>query len=434
MKRGIVALGTLLLLVPTGCSDDTISETSGTETGTETGGDGDGDETTTTTGDGDGDMTGDGDGDMTGDGDGDMPAECGDGMVTGDEVCDDGVNDGSYGGCAEDCSAFGPNCGDGEVNGPEVCDDGVNDNSYGGCNETCDALGPNCGDGEIDVDNEVCDDGINDGSYGSCSEDCQVLSPFCGDGVIDVDNETCDDSNSDALDGCSDVCEIEDGACCDGLEPSMCMPLDPLNGSVDALNLAIPDNTYDGTLDSMGCAEVEVVGPMGVCGGINIVDVTVELGLNHTWVGDLVVKLEAPDGTVVPLMSRPGVDEPTDDGQNEGGSGDSSNATADFPWIFVDGGATDAELMGQSIDGSLAVCADDDECEFDPNSGSAMGEAFEDLVGLDPVGTWRLCIGGGAGGDNGTIESINLDIGVVPPPPPPDPDPDPDSDPPPPMP
>src|SRR5690606_39154526 len=38
---------------------------------------------------------------------------CGDGVVEGDEVCDDGVNDGSYGGCSPDCTALAPHCGDG---------------------------------------------------------------------------------------------------------------------------------------------------------------------------------------------------------------------------------------------------------------------------------------------------------------------------------
>jgi cysteine-rich repeat protein len=31
-------------------------------------------------------------------------SRCGDGIVTLDEACDDGVNDGSYGGCNPDCS------------------------------------------------------------------------------------------------------------------------------------------------------------------------------------------------------------------------------------------------------------------------------------------------------------------------------------------
>lgn len=61
---------------------------------------------------------------------------CGDGAVEGDEVCDDGVNDGSYDGCESDCSAFGPFCGDGTEDGSEECDDG--DETQGnGCNNNC---------------------------------------------------------------------------------------------------------------------------------------------------------------------------------------------------------------------------------------------------------------------------------------------------------
>ncbi len=61
---------------------------------------------------------------------------CGDGMLGGAEVCDDGTNDGAYGGCAADCGALGPRCGDGEVNGPEPCDDG-NAVDADGCNIDC---------------------------------------------------------------------------------------------------------------------------------------------------------------------------------------------------------------------------------------------------------------------------------------------------------
>jgi fibro-slime domain-containing protein len=49
---------------------------------------------------------------------------CGDGIVTADEVCDDGVNAGAYGSCTSDCKGRGPYCGDGKVdpqNGEE-CD------------------------------------------------------------------------------------------------------------------------------------------------------------------------------------------------------------------------------------------------------------------------------------------------------------------------
>ncbi len=61
---------------------------------------------------------------------------CGNGEIEGDEVCDDGNNDGSYGGCTEDCSALGPHCGDGVTNGQEACDDGDEINGNG-CNLDC---------------------------------------------------------------------------------------------------------------------------------------------------------------------------------------------------------------------------------------------------------------------------------------------------------
>ncbi len=54
---------------------------------------------------------------------GTMSATCGDGMVSGSEVCDDGNQiDGDY--CAADCSAVTGSCGDGTVQSNETCDDG----------------------------------------------------------------------------------------------------------------------------------------------------------------------------------------------------------------------------------------------------------------------------------------------------------------------
>lgn len=66
----------------------------------------------------------------------DTAAACGDGHVDGGEACDDGVNDGTYGGCLPDCSALAPRCGDGRVQDPEVCDD-ENSMNGDGCNIDC---------------------------------------------------------------------------------------------------------------------------------------------------------------------------------------------------------------------------------------------------------------------------------------------------------
>ncbi len=134
---------------------------------------------------------------------------CGDGILTPDEQCDDGVNDGSYGSCTPDCKR-GPRCGDGLVQDPpEECDDGINLTPYEGCAPGC-KNGAFCGDGNVDsLFGEQCDDGVNDGGYGECAEDC-LLGPRCGDGKLQTaDGEACDDGNRTNGDGCDANCQPE---------------------------------------------------------------------------------------------------------------------------------------------------------------------------------------------------------------------------------
>ncbi|CAK82971.1 unnamed protein product (macronuclear) [Paramecium tetraurelia] len=206
---------------------------------------------------------------------------CGDGISTHDEECDDGnniLNDG----CSDcksqchqqcttcidnhcyECKGIGwelnlttrqcqPVCGDGVVIGDEQCDDG-NDLGEDGCFECyyqcqnqctkclkgfceeCDTMGwylewnqcfPYCGD-KLVVGNEECDDGNiipYDGCYQckyQCQEqctDCQkgvcykcevkgwtllnnLCNPLCGDGYVVQGYEQCDDGNNLQYDGC----------------------------------------------------------------------------------------------------------------------------------------------------------------------------------------------------------------------------------------
>jgi cysteine-rich repeat protein len=105
---------------------------------------------------------------------------CGDGIVTGFEVCDDGTenNTGGFGMCNADCLGIGPYCGDG-IEDPEheECDLGeLNVGSYDGCNADC-TLGPYCGDGVPNGEDEECDAGADNGANGSsCRADC-TLAP-----------------------------------------------------------------------------------------------------------------------------------------------------------------------------------------------------------------------------------------------------------------
>lgn len=141
---------------------------------------------------------------------------CGDGIVTRDEVCDDGSadNTGEYGHCNSDCLGWGPRCGDSIVQAEEGerCDNGVNRSPYGqddACAPGC-KTPAHCGDGNVDsLFNEACDDGDNDGGYGECAPNC-VLGPRCGDGVVQADHaEECDDGDREGGDGCDANCESE---------------------------------------------------------------------------------------------------------------------------------------------------------------------------------------------------------------------------------
>lgn len=132
--------------------------------------------------------------------DDDSPADSTDGDDDDDD--DDGA-DGSSDGASEETGASGV-CGDGVVDLDEACDDGINDGSYGGCEPGCGVRAPHCGDGTVDPQ-EVCDDGINDGAYGGCESGCQALAGFCGDAVHDPE-ESCDDGNDAINDGCNPDC------------------------------------------------------------------------------------------------------------------------------------------------------------------------------------------------------------------------------------
>jgi cysteine-rich repeat protein len=153
---------------------------------------------------------------------------CGDAVLVGTELCDDGVNDGSYGGCAPDCSR-GPRCGDAvvDVEAGEQCDNGSNLDQYYLCGpdgrdatgQACTpSCGPgctwpgSCGDGVVQANfAESCDLGAegNVSGYNGCNPDCS-RGPHCGDGVVaEAEGEECDDGNNRPNDNCSPNCKHE---------------------------------------------------------------------------------------------------------------------------------------------------------------------------------------------------------------------------------
>ncbi len=152
---------------------------------------------------------------------------CGDGVIEGNEVCDDGSanNLGAYGTREPGCAALAPFCGDDIVTTPpEQCDNGVNLVTYGGTTQQCGpgcVFAPYCGDGVVS-NGEQCDNGVDNGSaYGDCTTTC-TLGPRCGDGIKNGP-EQCDDGarNGVSDDRCTASCTLK---CGDGVvePPEQC--------------------------------------------------------------------------------------------------------------------------------------------------------------------------------------------------------------------
>ncbi len=157
-------------------------------------------------------------------------AQCGNGIVEPDEICDDG-NTEDNDECSADCKRT-PACGDGVIDPGEACDDG-NIQAGDGCstqctlercgngtldsNELCDN-GAQCADGRTCVTNDQCADigdslcAPRDGD--GCSANC-LSTETCGNTIVDVVNdEDCDNGPENTPD-CDRDCSFP--ACGDGL-------------------------------------------------------------------------------------------------------------------------------------------------------------------------------------------------------------------------
>lgn len=122
-------------------------------------------------------------------------------------TCDTG-----YAGDGQSCE---PVCGDDLLKGTEVCDDG-NTVAGDGCRADCLGLEA-CGDALLDTAaGEECDDG-NEVSLDGCDDRCKTepVPGECGDGTINL-GEECDDGNQVMGDGCEEcMIAMSDAWTCD---------------------------------------------------------------------------------------------------------------------------------------------------------------------------------------------------------------------------
>jgi hypothetical protein len=168
------------------------------------------------------------------------------------------------------------------------------------------------------------------------------------------------------------------------------------------------DGGYNGLLESMFTSALEV--PAGEPGGDIIDDIWLEIDNSHTWVGDLVIKLEGPGGDLLTLVSRPGFDEPADDGS--GCCGSSSDWILGNVQSFMDGAALHAELMGDA--GTPIPPQTLQPTGIYDGSGTPTTSLVGTFGGTNAVGLWRLHIGDSAVGDYGNLGSWTLHLDTIP--------------------
>lgn len=148
--------------------------------------------------------------------------------------------------------------------------------------------------------------------------------------------------------------------------------------STDA-NLPISDGS--GSTGAGAPASIDIVVP-ATFGG-TVTDLNFDLQIDHTYVGDLIVTLTSPDGTIVELMNRPG--SPTPLGIF-GCSGNNINVTLD-------------DEAGTTVESQCAGAVPTISGTHQPNGN------LSDFDGDVYAGTWTLTVTDNAGQDTGTIIS-----------------------------
>lgn len=171
---------------------------------------------------------------------------------------------------------------------------------------------------------------------------------------------------------------------------------------------AIPDGGYNGTFASMATKTASVSNPAGLLiGGIRVK----VNNLNHTWTGDLTMKLQGPGGQIFGLQSRAGLAEGGDGaGFCCGSSSDLINASI----TYTDAGAVSAENMGAAgnVSGTTATFSPAKGAIVSPfTSFATLAASFANSQAAN--GTWTLGIGDGSLSDAGNYASFSIEFDLV---------------------
>ncbi len=164
-----------------------------------------------------------------------------------------------------------------------------------------------------------------------------------------------------------------------------------LSKQLTGLNLSIRDNrSVDSTISFADSVWIQ--------------SLSVSIGIDHTFIGDLFIKLQHKGRDVV-LMDRPGYP--------ANASGDSSNLSSEFALVFSDAALFGAETIGSGCSSTDAVVGRTQGCtntSFKPtellSSFNRVGNSNEAFYNLK--GDWRLVVADQNGNDTGKLVSWSI--------------------------
>lgn len=157
----------------------------------------------------------------------------------------------------------------------------------------------------------------------------------------------------------------------------------PTTASFTGPRAAIPDNNAAGVNIPLTVSGASAIAKLvfSIDGDSCTSDIgATTVGVDHTWVGDIVMKLTSPAGTTVTLMSRPG------------GTGNSGNNFCQT--VLDDSAATSIQ--------NIAVAGSPWTGTFQP------AEPLAAFNGEDPNGTWILNVTDNASFDTGGVQAFSL--------------------------
>lgn len=173
--------------------------------------------------------------------------------------------------------------------------------------------------------------------------------------------------------------------------------------SLPATPVLIPDGTANPIFD-----EIDTSVDFGP--GATVTFVSIDVMLNHTWVGDLEIVLRSPGGVELTIMARPG--NTRAEGDFGAPFGDNSDFVASQPITFIDSATLSAEEVG-----TVNIVGGDIQASSyfpDPTNWDTDIDTFAEFVGGLAAGNWQLQVRDYAGSNVGELVGWTLNIFAIP--------------------